>query len=79
MRSAHVLVHRQVYYHLEELDDALKFALGAGNFFDVSVPSEYVETLICECFLLPWLPRCAHWCHHSQVHRRLHPASRPSL
>jgi 26S proteasome regulatory subunit N2 len=36
----------QVFYHLEEFSDALKYALGAGAHFDVSSKSEYVETLI---------------------------------
>ena len=35
-----------MYYHLEEYQDALKFALGAGAKFDVSSKTEYVETLI---------------------------------
>jgi len=35
-----------VYYHLGEFDESLTFALGAGNLFDVSSKSEYVETII---------------------------------
>lgn len=38
--------HAQVFYHLGELDDALTYALGAGQLFDVNDPSEYVQTLI---------------------------------
>ena len=38
----------QVFYHLEELDDALKYALGAGDLFDVAQKNEYVDTLIGE-------------------------------
>ena len=41
-----------MYYYLEEYDEALTFALGAGNAFqqDSSIPGdeEYIETLICE-------------------------------
>lgn len=42
-------VASKVFYHLEELDDALKYALGAGDYFDVSKKSEYTETLIAKC------------------------------
>jgi hypothetical protein len=38
-----------VYYNLGELDDSLSFALGAGQYFDVSDTSEYVTTIICKC------------------------------
>jgi hypothetical protein len=33
---------------LEDLDDALRYALGAGDLFDIAVHSEYTETLIGE-------------------------------
>jgi len=46
-----------VYYYLEEYDEALTFALGAGNSFqqDSGIPGddEYIETLICELYLYP--------------------------
>ena len=45
-RELAALVASKVYYHLEEFDDALKYALGAGQRFDVASKSEYVETLI---------------------------------
>jgi len=45
--AAHVA--SKVFYHLEELDDALRYALGAGNLFDVNAKTEYVETLIAKC------------------------------
>lgn len=48
-RNLAAVVASKVFYHLEELDDALKYALGAGNLFDVETPSEYVETLISKC------------------------------
>lgn len=40
-------VASKVFYHLEELDDALRYALGSGSLFDVDAQSsEYVQTLI---------------------------------
>jgi len=48
-RSLAAVVASKVFYHLESLDDALKYALGAGSKFDVSSKSEYVETLIAKC------------------------------
>jgi len=47
------LVASKVYYHLGEYDDSLNFALGAGNRFDVSSRTEYVETILCNFLLLP--------------------------
>jgi 26S proteasome regulatory subunit N2 len=40
------LVAAKVFYHLEDLDDARKHALGAADLFDVSDTSEFVETLV---------------------------------
>jgi len=40
------LLGLQVFYYLEQLGESLTFALGAGQKFDVSSKSEYVETLI---------------------------------
>ena len=48
-RDLAAVVASKVFYHLEELDDALKYALGAGELFDVSDRSEYVETLVSKC------------------------------
>ncbi|KAI9285712.1 armadillo-type protein [Umbelopsis sp. AD052] len=48
-RELAALVASKVYYHLGELDDALTFALGAGNLVDVSQKSEYIETIISQC------------------------------
>lgn len=36
----------QVFYYLRELDEALNYALGAGNAFDINGKSEYVSTII---------------------------------
>ena len=38
----------QVFYHLGELNDALNYALCAGNLFDVTETSAYVQTLLGE-------------------------------
>ena len=38
----------KVYFHLGSYDDALSFALGAENLFNVCERSEYVDTIICE-------------------------------
>lgn len=38
----------QVFYHLGELDQALTYALGAGSLFDITEPTEYVQTILCE-------------------------------
>lgn len=45
-RDLAAVVASKVFYHLEELDDSLKYALGAGSLFDVEEDSEYVQTLI---------------------------------
>ena len=34
---------------MEELDDAVKYALGAGPLFDIEERTEYVQTLIAKC------------------------------
>lgn len=39
------LVASKVYYHLGELDDALAFALAAGERFDLDEPSLYASTI----------------------------------
>lgn len=40
----------QVFFHLGELQDAVSYALGAGDRFDLEEKSEYVETLLGESF-----------------------------
>mmetsp|Transcript_43547 Transcript_43547/g.81818 ORF Transcript_43547/g.81818 Transcript_43547/m.81818 type:complete len:1095 (+) Transcript_43547:108-3392(+) len=45
-RELAALVASKVFYHLGEYDDALKFALGAGNLFDLSDRTEYVEKIV---------------------------------
>jgi len=43
------LVASKVYYHLGEYDDALSFALGAGELFDVAQKTQFVNTIISKC------------------------------
>ena len=38
-----------MYYHLGEYNDALVYALAAGDQFDVNEKSEYVDTMIAKC------------------------------
>lgn len=42
-------VASKIYFHLEVYDQSLRLALGAGPHFDISVRSEYVETLVSRC------------------------------
>ena len=50
-RDAAALVASKVYYFLGEYDEALSFALGAGNAFQAETRAygseEYVETIVC--------------------------------
>ena len=48
------IVASKVFYHLEELDDALKYALSAGDLFDIGSQSEYTETLIGKSSTVPY-------------------------
>lgn len=48
-RELAAAVASKVFYHLEELDEALKYALGSGDYFDINAKSEFVETLISKC------------------------------
>lgn len=43
------LVASKVYFHLGSYSDSLTYALGAGDKFDVSSQSEYVQTLLAKC------------------------------
>ncbi|EGB05696.1 hypothetical protein AURANDRAFT_54482 [Aureococcus anophagefferens] len=42
-------VASKIFFHLEEYDDALRLALGAGRHFDVGARTEYVEMLSSKC------------------------------
>ncbi|VDP22534.1 unnamed protein product [Soboliphyme baturini] len=50
-RKLAALLASKVYFHLGSYEDALMFALGAEELFDVHGHSEYVETIICMCLL----------------------------
>lgn len=43
------LVASKVYYNLGEFDASMRFALVAGDKFDLSVKSEYIETIVSKC------------------------------
>lgn len=43
------LVASKLYYHLGSFEDALTYALGADNLFDVNSRNEYVDTIIAKC------------------------------
>ena len=42
-------VASKCYYHLEEYDDALRLALGAGEYFDSETQSQYTDTMLARC------------------------------
>jgi 26S proteasome regulatory subunit N2 len=48
-RQLAALVASKVYFHLEQYDEAMNYALGAGKLFDVSQASEYVDTIVAKC------------------------------
>ncbi|CAN6641772.1 26S proteasome regulatory subunit Rpn2p [Trichomonascus vanleenenianus] len=43
------LVASKVYYNLGEYDASMRFALVAGDKFDLSLKSEYIETIVSKC------------------------------
>ena len=54
------------FYHLQEYNDSLRLALNAGKYFDTSVKSEYVDTLLIKlssfsCFSLSLCDFPRHW------------------
>jgi hypothetical protein len=42
-------VASKCFYHLQEYNDALRLALCAGQYLDISVKSEYVDTMLAKC------------------------------
>lgn len=48
-RKQAALLTSKVYYHLGAFEDAVAFALGADDLFNVDSASEYVETMITKC------------------------------
>lgn len=45
-RSQAAILASRVYFHLGEFDEALSFALGAGDAFNVDVADEYTENIV---------------------------------
>jgi len=48
-RQLAALVLSKVYYQLQEYDESMVFALGAGKHFDPDVSGEYEETIVAKC------------------------------
>lgn len=48
-RELAAAVASKCFFHLEEYSDALRLALGAGKYFDVSSKTEYVSTMVSKC------------------------------
>ena len=48
-RQLAALVLSKVYYQLQEYNESMVFALGAGEHFDVANGGEYEETLVAKC------------------------------
>ncbi|CAM9742191.1 unnamed protein product, partial [Choristocarpus tenellus] len=48
-RELAAAVASKCFFHLEEYSDALRLALGAGSYFDVSSKTEYVSTMVSIC------------------------------
>ncbi|DAZ93893.1 TPA: hypothetical protein N0F65_004740 [Lagenidium giganteum] len=42
-------VASKCFFHLEEYEDALRLALGAGKYFDITASSQYTDTIIATC------------------------------
>jgi len=48
-RNLAALVLSKVYYQLQEYNESMVFALGAGELFEIDDPTEYEETIIAKC------------------------------
>ncbi|KAL4784793.1 armadillo-type protein [Aspergillus varians] len=48
-RGLAALVAAKVYYHLQEYNESMVFALGAGKLFDLNNGGEFEETIIAKC------------------------------
>ena len=42
-------VASKCFYHLQEYGESLRLALSAGKYLDISIKSEYIDTLIAVC------------------------------
>lgn len=45
-RDLAALVASKIYYHLQEYDESMVFALGAGKLFDINHKGEFEDTII---------------------------------
>ena len=45
-RRLAALVAAKVYYQLQEYNESMVFALGAGDLFDIEHPGEFEETIL---------------------------------
>ncbi|TID23106.1 26S proteasome regulatory complex non-ATPase subcomplex Rpn2/Psmd1 subunit [Venturia nashicola] len=48
-RDLAALVASKVYYQLQEYDESMQFALGAGKLFNIDKPGEFENTIIMKC------------------------------
>ncbi|RDI85120.1 hypothetical protein Vi05172_g5100 [Venturia inaequalis] len=48
-RELAALVASKVYYQLQEYDESMQFALGAGKLFNIDEPGEFENTIIMKC------------------------------
>jgi len=48
-RALAALVAAKIYYHLQEYDESMIFALGAGKLFDIEQEGEFEDTIIGRC------------------------------
>lgn len=48
-RELAAIVASKVYYHLQEYNESMAFALGAGKYFKLDHPGEYEDTIISKC------------------------------
>ncbi|KIV94288.1 hypothetical protein PV10_02070 [Exophiala mesophila] len=48
-RELAAIVAAKVYYHLEEYNESMAFALGAGKYFDLDNAGEFEDTIISKC------------------------------
>lgn len=48
-RELAAAVASKCFFHLEEYSEALRLALGAGKYFDVSSKTEYVSKMVSKC------------------------------
>ena len=73
-RHLAALVTSKVYYHLGEYNDALVYALAAGDQFDVAEKSEYVDKIITIISkIITIITNQVRGHHDRQVHRLLLP------